>query len=340
MEPFREVDRLRARNRSGRSRRALIELRARMTAAFRAGLDRRGYIEIHSPVLVRSPGTDPNIEPISVPGWGYLATSPEFQLKRLLVGGFERIYSVGPAFRADERGPHHNPEFVIAEWYHVGVGYLEFAEETEAFLAELAQDVTGSMVVDTAWGRLDLTPPWPRLTIAQAFERLAGMPFSMDRDHMYESARQQGMIVPDDADWQELFFRVFVERIEPNLGGDRPVFLMDWPEPLAALARTRTNDDGQTVAERFEIFAGGIELANAYGELTEAREQSRRFQRDLDRRRGLGRPAYPGDDRLVAALEEGLPSCSGIALGMDRLAMLLFGCGSIEDVMAFTIEEL
>ena len=311
-----------------------------MTAAFRSGLNRRGYIEVHSPVLVRSPGTDPNIEPIAVPGWGFLATSPEFQLKRLLVGGFERIYSVGPAFRADERGPHHNPEFVIAEWYHVGVGYLELAKETEKFLAQVAETVTGSMVLDTAWGRLDLTPPWQRLTVAEAFCRFAGMALSMDRDHMYQEASRQGMIVPRDADWHELFFRVFVERIEPFLGTDRPVLLMDWPEPLAALARTRVNHDGQTVAERFEIFAGGIELANAYGELTDAREQSRRFQADLERRRDLGRPAYSGDERFVAALEEGMPSCSGIALGMDRLAMLLSGSDHIQDVMPFTIEEL
>ncbi len=335
-----ERDRLDFRGRSGRSRLDNLALRAKILGALRHGLDERGYIEVQVPVLVRAAGTDPHIEPIPVPGYGYLSTSPEFQLKRLLVGGASRIYSIGPAFRAGERGFLHDIEFTMAEWYSVGMTYRELAEQTAELLAEVAERVLGKTEVTGPEGAVDLAPPWQWLTVEEAFERHADMAVLEDTGDFARQARDRGVVLPEDATWDEVFFRVFVERVEPALGLGRPTVLSDWPERLAALARIRQGEDGRGVAERFEVYAGGLELANAFGELTDPVEQRRRFESDNVEREAAGVTKIAPDERFLSALEEGMPDTSGIALGVDRLVMLLAGAGDIREVRAFVSEEL
>ncbi len=341
-----ERRRMEQRGASGRPRIENLRRRAQILAALRRALDDRGYVEVQVPVLVRAAGTDPHIEPIPVAGYGYLSTSPEFQLKRLLVGGMERIYSIGPAFRSGERGPAHDIEFTMAEWYAVGIGYRRLAEETAEVLAQVAQEVLGTTLVSSRHGIVDLRPPWDWVTVRQAFVRHAGMDVSDDVDAFAAAARAVGVLLPDDATWDEVFFRVFVERVEPFLGQNRPTLLADWPVALAALSRIRHSTDSKTdsknsaVAERFEVYAGGLELANAFGELTDPAEQRRRFEADNLARSSSGAPRIEPDERFLAALEEGMPEASGIAMGVDRLSMLLTGARTIREVTTFTSEEL
>lgn len=238
----------------------------------------------------------------------------------------------------------------MAEWYRVGFDYDELAEETADIVAQVARVVTGGTELARPDGRrLDLSPPWERMSVDEAFERYAGIEQlhagkgeaagQEDAGRLAAEARCAGVRVPDDATWEETFFRVFVERVEPNLGVGRPTVLMDWPPPLAALARIRRKQRGWR-AERFEVFCGGLELANAFGELTDADEQRRRLVEDQEIRGKKGRPAHELDERFLSALEEGVPPCSGIALGFDRLVMLLAGASRIRDVIAFASEEL
>jgi lysyl-tRNA synthetase class 2 len=273
----------------------------------------------------------------------YLITSPEYQMKRLLAGGLTRIYSLGKVFRRGEAGRWHNPEFTMLEWYRAprpGEGpeagsWQAVATDVEALVAGAAQALGGT----AALGELTLAPPWERLTVREAFSRHAGFPVEGDEPvpALRAAARAAGHRVPDDGDWSDVFFTVFLDAIEPRLGRDRPVILYDWPRPLAALARQKPGDP--RVVERFEVFAGGLELCNAFGELTDPVEQRARLEADLAERRRRGLPAYPVDERFLAALD-GLPACGGVALGVDRLAMLLLQASHIRDVLPFSVDEL
>jgi lysyl-tRNA synthetase class 2 len=340
---------------SGRSRHRNLELRAEVLKAFRRAMDARGYLEIETPVLIAHPGSEPHLEAIAVSGGRYLATSPEYQMKRLLGAGFEKIYYLGKAFRAGERGPHHNPEFTMAEWYRSDCDYRGLAHETACVVEAVARNVNGSSRITDARGeKLDLAAPWCWLTVEEAFQRYAGIddlwescesnPFSPsakgdDASRLRASAERIGVRVGRQASWEETFFRIFVERVEPRLGCGRPTVLAAWPPSLAALARL-SSEGGKTYAERFEVFCGGLELANAFGELRDPEEQRLRLERDRTVRKKMRKPLYKMDESFLAALEQGLPPCSGIALGFDRLVMLLLGARRIQEVMAFTEEEL
>lgn len=333
---------------SQRDRTDNLKLRALTLLRLRSALDERGYLEVETPVLVRAAGLEPHLEAIDVEGYGTLAGSPEYQMKRLLSQGYERIYYLGKAFRGGESGDHHNVEFTLLEWYRAGAGYLDLAAETEALVAEVAEAVNGTTRVNRpGWGELELKPPWERKTVSEAMREHAGVELWLeegpggewDRDRLREEASKAGVSVRDDMDSEEMFFRVFVEKVEPRLGRRRPTILYDWPVPLAALSRVRS-DGGRAVAERFEVFAGGLELANAFGELTDGAEQRARLERDQRIREAAGKPVYPVDEKFLSALEQGIPDCAGIALGVDRLIMLLSGAKTIREVMAFAFDEL
>ena len=337
---------------SGRSRLENLRLRAAAMAAFRRAMERRGILEMESPTLIRHPGLEPHLEPIEIPAEGFLSTSPEYQMKRLLAGGSGSIYYLGKAFRRGERGPHHNQEFTMAEWYSVGVGYRSLMVDTSHIVAEVAQEVLGSTRVTGPDGEpLDLEPPWEVVTVSEAFSRHAGVdlcpesdevwdpPTKEATDHLRAAARGAGVRVPEDATWEESFFRVFVQLVEPALKTNRPVILCDWPVTLAALSQLRDEGD-RFVAERFEVSVGGLELANAFGELRDPGEQRRRLVADKRKRRSSGKPVFEPDELFLEALGEGMPHCSGIALGFDRLVMLLAGAREIQEVMAFVYEEL
>lgn len=296
-----------------------LRLRHRMLSETRAFFDARGFVEVETPALVSSPGTEPHIDAFEVvgaraPRW--LSPSPELHMKRLLCAGMERIYQVCHAFRRDEQGGLHEPEFTLVEWYRAHAGSDEVMGDTEGLVAHLAGALgSGAPALWRGGRRIDAASPWERLSVREAFERHA-------------SVRLDEVVDDDDA-----FYRVLVEEIEPRLGHERPTFLTRYPARMASLAQLHRDDP--STADRFEVYVAGVELCNGFGELTDAKEQRRRFERDLAARRALGKSAYPIDERFLAALAGGMPPSGGNALGFDRLLMLLTGADAVADVMAF-----
>lgn len=295
-------------------------LRQRATAlnAVRAYFAAENFVEVSTPFRVKAPGVDANVDALRAEG-GYLITSPELHLKRLLVGGMPRIFEVARVSRADESGALHEPEFTLLEWYRAFADPAEIRADTEALVAHVARAISGKDRLITPDGRTVSTRrPFPCLSVREAFRRYAGI-----RDASLLAERDEAR-----------YFELLVSRVEPALAAfDRPVFLCDYPRSQAALARLSPSDP--SVGERFELYAGGVELSNGYGELTDPVEQEQRFIAERERRRAEKRRVYPLDRRFLAALREGMPRASGNALGFDRLLMLALGAKSIADVIAF-----
>jgi len=299
---------------------AMLHQRSAALAAARAWLAGEGFVEVETPLAVPSPGLEVHLSALEVTGAGerrYLHTSPEYHMKRLLAAGASRIYSLGKVFRQEELGARHEPEFTMLEWYRAFGDSAAMMHDTEQLAAHVASALLGTTLVPgvSGRGRIDLAAPWERLTVREAFDRYAGV--SADS------------LIDDE----EEFFHVLATRVEPELGRGKPTILMRYPAKMAALARLC--DDDPTVAERFEAYVDGIELCNAFYELTDAAEQRARLIADQATRRTAGKPLYPIDEKFLAALETGLPPCAGNALGFDRLLMLILGRDRIEDVMAF-----
>jgi lysyl-tRNA synthetase class 2 len=305
--------------------------------ATRAFFRQRGFVEVETPALVAAPGQEVHLEPLRVCSGGWLITSPEHHMKRLLArGGLDRIYQICHCFRGGERSAQHRPEFTMVEWYRAGAGYDEVVGDVESLAGHVAQALTGSTVVDRDGSPFDLTAPWPRLTVRAAFQRFAGVDLreAADADSLRRSARRAGCgSLTENDDWETGFHKLLVERVEPGLSGlGTGVHLLEYPAALAALARLKPGDP--SVAERFESYAGNLELANGFGELADARQQRRRFgdQRESRRRRGL--PLLPVDEPFLRDLAR-MPEAAGVALGFDRLFMLISGARRIDDVLAF-----
>ncbi|MBE7451901.1 MAG: EF-P lysine aminoacylase GenX [Kofleriaceae bacterium] len=328
----------------GQVRRGNLAARSRLLAAVREVFAARDFLEVETPQWVRAPGLEVHL--VAVPAGagadaGYLVTSPEYQMKRLLAAGMERIYQLGRCFRAGEDGPHHQREFTMLEWYRAWEGLDAIAADTEALVAHVATAVNGRPEVKVGGRVIRVEPPWLRLSVADAMRAHAGVAVRGDETvaELAAAVQAAGIDLRGARHWDDVFFTAFVERVEPALAAiDRPLFLHDWPAPLGALARRRPDDP--RVVERFEAYVGGVELANAFGELTDPVEQRARFEDDLAVRRDRGLATYPLDEKLLAALAEGLPPCAGIALGVDRLAMLVLGAATIGEVSAFTTAEL
>jgi lysyl-tRNA synthetase class 2 len=292
----------------------VLRLRAKAMEAIRLFFKERGFIEVETPAVVPSPGLDVHLSAFEVrdPSGariGWLATSPEYQMKRLLSAGADRIFQICRSYRAEEHGRHHEREFTMLEWYRAHATSDDVIRDTEELVACLG-NALGSADLEA------LSSPWDRITVKEAFERHAGE-------------------LVDPA-CEERFFRTWAERIQPQLGAERPVVVTAWPASMASLAKL--NEDG--TADRFESFFRGIELCNGFGELTDAGEQRARFERDQAERRRAGLPVYAIDERFLEALERGMPDSGGNALGVDRLLMLLTGQESIQSVMPFPSEEL
>lgn len=344
-----------------RRRLRLLAARAEAAAALRDAFRAWDFLEVDAPCLVPSPGLEVHIDAVPA-GSGWLTTSPEQQLKRLLAAGLERIYSLGPCFRAGEAGALHNPEFTMLEWYRAWAGWEEIVADAEALVAAVARALGGSTLVPDVRRRaerpgsgaeggdsaeaeagptLDLAPPWERLPVLRALERFAGVTLA-GGESAEELARalRAAEIDPGGASaWDDLFYKAFVDRVEPALADlGRPVVLCDWPAELAALARRKP--DAPHLVERAELYAGGLELANGFGELTDAPEQRTRLEADQRERARRGRPVYPIDEGFISALEEGIPPSAGMALGFERLLMLVTGTRDIRDVLPFAWDEL
>ncbi len=287
-------------------------------------------LEIETPILSAAATVDPNIDSFSSrePGgrrW-WLQTSPEFAMKRLLAAGSGPIYQIARVFRREEAGRHHNPEFSMLEWYRPGWDHRALMDEVEALLR--AAGVPGAAA-------------WERLSYGEAFHRYAALdPFAASLEQLRQACMQNLNLSATllQAQDRDVYLDLLMSSlVGPRLGLEAPAFLYDFPASQAALARVRL--DQPPVAERFELFWQGIELANGFHELIDAAEQRRRFEQDRARRTAEGREAPPYDARMVAALEAGLPDCAGVALGLDRLLMLMLDLPSLGEVLAFDAER-
>ena len=294
----------------------------------------RGFAEVHTPIISHDTVVDLNIEPVRIPGRSldcqgagdedlFLQTSPEFAMKRLLAAGMQSIYSIGPVFRAGERGTNHNPEFTMVEWYHVG--------------DDLA---AGVALVDELVRAVLASPPAKVITYQQAFMTYAAVdPLAATVQELSKLATTRDLGVAadwsDDRDtWLDLLFS---ECVQPQLGLDKPTIVTHYPASQSALAKIAASDP--RTAERFELFVRGVELANGYHELLDPAELMARNQQIEVKRRELGRPPLPVNSRLIRAMQSGIPACSGCALGLDRLMMVATNAKAIDEVLAFPIER-
>jgi len=326
-------------------RRARLVGRSRILGQLRVYFAAEGFVEVEPAILQVSPGNETHLHgfatEIVAPGGGrsraFLHTSPEFAMKKLLAAGEERIYAFSRVFRNRERGALHAPEFTMLEWYRATAPYERLMDDC-AVILQVAADTAEAGYFSFRGREADPRAEPERLAVRQAFRRYAGVDLfasvssdgrAQDRDRLAAEASAINVRVAADDTWSDLFSRILVEKIEPNLGVGRPTILHSYPISEAALAKPSLDDP--RLAERFELYVCGVELANAFGELTDAAEQRRRFEADMTEKLRLYGEAYPIDEDFLAALAE-MPPASGAALGFDRLAMLSCGAERIEDV--------
>jgi lysyl-tRNA synthetase class 2 len=326
-----------------RDRRPFLAARNAITKAIRAWFDEQGFVEVETGILQVSPGNEihlhaPRTELRDSAGQGvtrYLRTSPEFAAKKLLAAGEEKIFEFARVFRDRERGDLHLPEFTMLEWYRAGEPYEAVMADSIVVIAHAAQ-ATGIGRFSFRGRTADPFAEPELLTVAAAFDRFAGIDLLAtvqggigDRAALASAAKDRIRITDDDT-WSDVFSKVLVEHIEPQLGQGQLTVLLEYPAPEAALARTKASDP--RVAERFEMYACGVELANGFGELTNAQEQRRRFTLAMDEKQRRYGERYPLDEDFLAAVAS-MPQASGVALGFDRLAMLAGGAAKIDQVV-------
>jgi len=292
--------------------RPALEARSRVLAEVRSYFADEGFLEVETPARVPNPGLEPHLRPFPAGHGLWLITSPELHLKRFLAAGYERIFEIARCFRDDELGPQHVSEFAMLEWYRTHAGLEELARDVTELLRRCT--VAAGRDPATAVSGCDLSLEPEQLSMADAFAR-------------------EGLADPHvmPVDEREL---AFVELIEPKLGFGRATLLGDWPADAAALARLRVDEQGRTVAARLELYVTGLELANGFDELTDAAEQRRRHELDREARLAAGQPAPPLDEGFLAALEAGIPPSAGMALGLDRLLLVLLGESDLASVRA------
>jgi elongation factor P--(R)-beta-lysine ligase len=325
----------------------MARARARLAEETRRVLGGLGYQEVETPSLVAAPGMEPHLSPFLAPfvpeGGGasrplWLITSPEYAMKRLLAEGFERVFQLSRVFRNGEVSATHNPEFTMLEFYRAGTDYRGIMEDLERLVEAAARALRpgGAPRVARGGQTIELGAPFERLTVQEAFRRHAGVDLGAcggDGAALRAAARAAGHDGGRDGEpFDDAFFRLMLDAVEPRLGLTRPTYLTDWPASMAALSRVKADDPRW--AERFELYAGGLELANGFSELTDAAEQRARLLEERALRERLGRPALPLDEAFLAALPR-MPAAGGVAVGFDRLLMLLTGAASIEEVLLF-----
>lgn len=308
--------------------RQLIKKRETLLDTVRHYFKGAGFIEAETPHIVPSPGIEPHLDAFKVldstgKHAGYLPTSPEYAMKKLLARGSGSIFQICKSFRDEPPGGHHLREFTMLEWYRTGADYQDAMLDCEQLCAAAAKALAGSHEIVWHDKKIDFTPPFERITVRQAFKEYAGLDLQFDEpvEIFRTIARGAGCIdIVEDDSWDDVFFKIFLRHVEPNIGLKRPAIIYDYPIHMAALSRTKRFDP--LACERFELYAGGLELANAFSELTDPAEQRKRFEKDNETRRLLGRNEMPIDEHLLEALAS-MPDCAGVALGLDRLFMLL-----------------
>lgn len=324
-------------------KRPFLTVRQAVIRRIRRFFDDQGFAETETPILQICPVIDAHIRGFATGQRGvdgavfrtmYLHTSPEFAMKKLMVAGMEKIYQICHVFRNGEESARHSPEFTMIEWYRAHADYNDIMDDCVGLLRACAQEA-GINIFKFRQFECDPFADFEKLTVQDAFMRYADIDLQAFLDDKVafraEIVAKTGLHTADDDNWDDLFFRVMGEKIEPFLGMGRPTFICDYPIAMASLSKPRADDP--RFAERFELYVCGIELANAFSELTDAAEQRRRYHIEMDIKERLYGERYPLDEEFIAALEYGLPPSGGIALGVDRLVMLCAGADDIDQVL-------
>ncbi len=295
-----------------------LYIRAEIIRAARSFFLKENYLEVETPIIIPAPAPEANIEAVCADTDKFLHTSPELCMKRLISSGFDRIFQLCKCFRQDEKGDMHLSEFTMLEWYCSGTDYNYMMKNTEDLIRFIIKKIGKNSSISFHGREIDLSKNWEKMTVAHAFDKYASMGSKK---------------AAEDNCFEELL----CFEVEPNLGFKRPVFLYDYPAMLGSLARLKENN--RQVAERFELYIAGIELCNGFSELTCAKEQRKRFEKEMKLRLNSGKKEYPMPDKFLKDIET-LPDTSGNALGMDRLVMILTDTLSIDDVVSFTMGQL
>lgn len=329
----------------GNKKRRNLILRDKVFQAVREFFRLDGFLEVQTPSLVACPGMEPNLTGFQTEWEGpdnawkrkyHFPTSPEFHLKKMLALGYETIFELAKSYRNREYSSHHQPEFTMLEWYRAYEGYKKIMEDVEALVFFVAHETTGKRLLEYRGRTIDLTPPWKRISIRELFLNSFKIDLDLIKDpsDLARLAQANGFsYIKGNESFEECYFKLFLTEVELKLGWEKPVILYDYPAEMAALARLKPGLP--RYAERFEVYLCGVELANAFGELNNVGEQTRRFdifQRESRMERGF---AYETDEDFTDALSFGMPPAAGIALGLDRLVMLLADETSLDAVLAF-----
>ena len=298
-------------------RKKALQQRARVLQEFRHFFTENGYLEIETPHRIPTPAPEAHIDAVPSGTW-FLHPSPELCMKRLMAAGYGKVFQICRCWRERERGNLHLPEFTLLEWYRAGGDYRSLMEECEELIRFIARAIGTGRTIQFRKSEMDLSSPWERISVKEAFQRYSHTTVT-------------------EALEKDLFDEIMVQDIEPKLGLRKPTFIYDYPAERGALARLKQGDP--TVAERFELYMGGLELANGFSELVDSEEQRKRFLMENENRQARGKSIYSMPDRFLADLED-MPPSAGIALGVDRLVMLFLDAKAIDEVVAFTPEEL
>ncbi|MEW5805563.1 MAG: EF-P lysine aminoacylase EpmA [Patescibacteria group bacterium] len=336
----------------GKNNNQLLEIqtkRALILDKIRQFFKSQGFLEVRTPSFVRLAGMEPYLNPLSFEFCneknkkyqGYVITSPEYSLKKLLALGFPKLFEIARVFRQGESfGPWHNPEFTMLEWYRPNSNYKKIMKDAENLVSFLAKALYKKPVIVYGGKKIDLSLPWPRLSVKQAFKKFAGI--DLDKVKSFNAfkkiVKNKDYQTNKSFDWNDLFYLIFLNEIEPNLPQNKPIIIYDYPLPQAALAKRKNKNS--FYAERFEIYIAGLEIANAFSELTDWREQEKRLKQEQKLRRQLGKEIYQIDKDFIAALKSGIPETGGIALGIERLEMLLLDIQDINELLPFPAKKL
>lgn len=315
-------------------------VRENVLRAIRSFFEKEKFHEIETPILIPHPPAESYLDVFETKLLdrtrrvtpAYLSTSPEVPLKKLMAAGLGNCYALTKSFRNMEtQSTLHNPEFTILEWYRIGADYFDIMSDCERLLVALA----GRTRLTYQGQKINLAAPWERIRVADAFKKYAGIHFDdfLEFSKAKNIVRAKGYTVPDGTTWEQLYNQIFLNDVEPHLGRGKPTIIYEFPGELAALAKKKDSDP--RFAERFECYIGGLELGDAYSELTDAAEQEARFKKEIDSLKRLGKTVYDYDHDFIDALKVGLPKCSGIAVGVDRLVMLLADVTDIADTLFF-----
>ncbi len=333
--------------RSGKLEWSLFHTRAKIIRTIRTFFESKSFLEIEPPYLTPYPTLDSNIDSIKValhdgkgiPHSFFLHTSPEHVMKKLLAAGAERIFFLGKVFRDREITPLHNPEFTMVEWYRTNATYVNIQKDTEELIRFIASELFAKEEIIYQGKKIDLRAPWERVTIKDLFKQRVNINLeeNLTTELLKNAAVSCNIKFASDDDWESLFFRIFLEKIEPTLGKNKPTFVLDYPVRMGQMAKRKQKNPEWV--ERVELYIAGIELANGYSELLAPDEQKERFEREQKKRTASENSTYPIDAELISALRMGIPPSAGIALGIDRLVMFFTDRKNIQDVLLFPLHQ-